>query len=189
METLKQLFKAISGCIVLMFIPVVAFTQNTVSIAAGPAVNLTFVKPDIAGNPLLAVTDESRWLNYNTTIEPSMQTYSIKVRLESPLPEGLQLEIHAGTYMGNGGGSPDAPNNRGAKYANVSGGNYSEGVPAEKVAVTLIDQVLVYGIGAFNTGSGAYVGRQLTYTLSISDYSKVRAASAGVNVVYTITQP
>ena len=175
------------GCIVLMFIPVVAFTQNTVSIAAGPAVNLTFVKPDIAGNPLSAVKDESRWLNYNIT--GTTTTHSISARLESALPDGLQLQIVAGVYQGTWGGSALKPNQRGAKYYESTPLQDTPGIPATAVTLTLTDQVIVSNIGTFDTGTGAFLGHQLTYTLSISDYSKVKAASSGVNVVYSITQP
>ena len=187
MKTIKQMANTMIGCIFLMFIALVTDGQNTVSISAGPAVNLTFAAPTIAGNPLLAVTDNSRWLNYNIT--GTTTTHSISARLETALPDGLQLQIVAGVYQGTWGGSALKPNQRGAKYYDSTPLQDTPGIPATVVTLSLIDQVIVSNIGTFDTGTGAYLGHQLTYTMRISDCSKVRAVSSNVSVLYTITQP
>ena len=175
--------------ILLIFSQSVVFAQtNTVSIAeTSGAVTMTFLTPTVAGNPVVQVTNPNNWLNYNTTVIPSSTRSSISVQLETTLPPGLQLQILAGTYQGTWGGSGAAPNRRGTGYTSSAVGD-SPGIPATIVTVTYLPQVLVSNIGVFDTGAGAYVGHQLTYTLSISDYTKVTAANTSVSVLYTITQ-
>ena len=175
--------------IFLIFCSFIVIAQtNTVSVAeTSGSVTMTFLTPTVAGNPVLQVTNSNNWLNYNTTVIPSSTKSSISVQLETTLPPGLQLQIAAGTYQGTWGGSGAAPNRRGTGYTSSPVGD-SPGIPATAVTVSYLPQVLINNIGVFDTGAGAFVGHQLTYTLSIADYSKVTAANTSVTVLYTITQ-
>jgi hypothetical protein len=187
METIKRTITTVIFCAVLLLASInTVAQQNTVSIAASGAVVLTFVKPVNAGDPVLQVTDDNNWLNYNLTAT-SGKKYSIMVQLESTLPEGLQLEMVAGAFQGTWGGNVNAPNRRGTNYTDDAAGD-SPGTPATPVKLSLLPQVLVGSIGTFDTGTGAYVGHKLTYTMSISDYSTVMASSSNVNVLYTISE-
>jgi len=188
METIKQTMKTALMSILLIWCSFIVVAQtNAVSIAqTGGSVTMTFRTPAVAGNPVLQVTNSNNWLNYNTTVIPSSTQSSISVQLETTLPPGLQLQILAGTYQGTWGGSGAAPNRRGTGYTSSAVGD-SPGIPATVVTVSYLPQVLVSNIGVFDTGVGAYVGHQLTYTLSISDYSKVSSANTSVTVLYTIT--
>jgi hypothetical protein len=185
METIKHTTTIIL-CIMLIGISFSMTAQNTVSISAGAAVDLTLVKPTEAGNPVLQVTDDSKWLNYH--IVATNSTYSISAQLETALPAGLQLQIVAGTYQGTWGGSLNSPDRRGKNYTDNPAGD-SPGTALPVVTLELWPQPIVSGIGTFDTGTGAYMGHKLTYTLSIANYSTVRATSSQVSVLYTITQP
>ncbi|MEI7523346.1 MAG: hypothetical protein WCJ95_03405 [Mariniphaga sp.] len=187
MKTVKQIAIQIKWCITVLFIPFVMHAQNTVSIATtSGTINLAFIAPTHAGNPLLAITDNSNWLNYH--IAANTIKYSISAQLQSALPNGFQLQVLAGPYQGTWGGSVAVPNRRGLNYTDNAAGD-SPGIPATVVTLTLLPQVIVSNIGTFDTGTGAYLGHQLTYTMRISDYSTVRTASSNVSVLYTVTQP
>lgn len=186
MKTIKKTLTPVILFVILLltFINTDA-QQNTVSIAASGAVVLNFVKPWNAGDPVLQVTHDENWLNYNITAT-SGENFSVMVQLESALPNGLQLKIVAGTIQG-ATGSMNTPAQRGSNYNDAPAGD-SPGIPATPVTLSLAPQVLVYNIGSFDTGIGAFVGHKLTYTISISDYSNLRANSSDINVLYTLTQ-
>jgi hypothetical protein len=81
METIKRTITTVIFCAVLLLASInTVAQQNTVSIAASGAVVLTFVKPVNAGDPVLQVTDDNNWLNYNLTAT-SGKKYSIMVQL------------------------------------------------------------------------------------------------------------
>jgi hypothetical protein len=155
--------------IIMMFIHFVAHAQNSVSISATNSIEMNFTPPTNPGNPISIIMDESKWLNYDITVIPPDPFVSITVQIASgTIPPGLQLQIQAGTFQGTGGGIP--------------------GTPSGKLTLSDVPQVLIGDIGTCNTGFGAYVGHQLTYTLSISDYSAAQSSLSGVEILFTITQ-
>jgi hypothetical protein len=143
--------------------------QNSISISPVNSVAMDFTAPVDAGSQIMPVTDESKWLNYNITVTPPDPNISIAVEITSgTIFEGLQLQLQAGTFSGTGGGSP--------------------GVPVGTLILSNTPQVLIGNIGTCDSGSGTNVGHQLTYTMSISDYSAIKASSSTVNILFTITQ-
>lgn len=168
MDTLNRLIFPIVLIILLTLSGIQMNAQNSVSIAStAGTVSLAFMPPSEPGNSIWQVNDNSNWLNYNITAAPGT-IYSIMVQLESPLPEGFQLQLAAGSIQGN------QPN--------------SQGIITTSVILNNTPQLLIGNIGTIDTGTGAYIGHQLTYTMNIFDYSTVKAKASMVNVLFTITQ-
>jgi hypothetical protein len=156
-------------CIVLNFSYFVAQPQNSISISAVNPVEMNFSAPINPGNPIRIITDKSKWLNYNITVDPEDPFVSITVEITSgTIPQGLQLELEASAFQSFGGGSP--------------------GTPAGKLTLGSQPQVLIENIGTCNSGTGDYAGHQLTYTFSISDYSIALSSLSSVEILFTITQ-
>ena len=152
------------------FLPVFpGSSQNSVSFSTINSINLEFDTPSNAGESLPVLTDDTKWLNYNISVVPPDPPLSISVQiLSGTIFEGLKLTVEASSYLGPGGGSP--------------------GTPAGAVTLSSIPQVLIDNIGTCNTGTGANVGHQLKYTLSIDNYSQVKSSFSTINILYTISQ-
>jgi len=115
------------------------------------------------------VIDNSKWLNYNVTVTPPELPVSITTEITSgAISEGLQIQLLAGDYSGTGGGNP--------------------GITSGNLILTNTPQVVISNIGTCNTGFGNNVDHQLTYRLSISDYSVLKSSSSTVNIIFTIMQ-
>lgn len=169
MKKLKPGVIQIILCIGLIFIEFVTQAQNTVSISYTHSMEMNFIAPVNPGDKISIITDENKWLNYDITIIPPDPYVSITVEFASAtIPQGLQLQIQAGTFQGSGGGTP--------------------GTPSGKLMLSDVPQVLIDNIGTCNTGSGAYLGHQLTYTLSITDYAVAQSSLSDVEILFTITQ-
>ena len=143
--------------------------QNSIFISTFNLVVLNFTAPFEPGSPIEPVIDNSKWLNYNVTVSPIQIPVSIAVEIASgTIPEGIQLQVQAGSYIGAGGSHP--------------------GISMGNLILKNTSQVLISNIGTCNTGVGINVGHQLTYKMSISDYSNVKSSSSTVNILYTIMQ-
>ena len=167
MKKIKRTIIQIILCIGLICLYFKMDAQNSISLSTINSIVMDFAAPPGPGSPIEPVIDKSKWLNYKVTVTPP-ELVSITAEITSgAVPEGLQIQIQAGTYSGTGGGNP--------------------GIPAGNLILKSVPQVLISNIGTCDTGIGVY-GHQLTYTLSISDYSVVKSASSTVNILFTIIQ-
>ena len=154
---------------VLIFLNHVSHAQNSISLTPTNSIVMDFIAPFEPGSPIEDVVDNSKWLNYSVTVTPPQSTVSIKAEITSgSIAEGLQLQLQAGTYNGTGGGNP--------------------GTPTGNIILKNTPQAIISNIGTCTTEVGINVGHQLTYTLSISNYSMVKSSSSTVNVLFTISQ-
>ena len=155
--------------IVFIFINYISNAQNTISLSTSNSIVMDFIAPLEPGSPVESVVDNSKWLNYNVTVTPPEPSVSITAEITSAsISEGLQLQLQAGTFNGPGGGNP--------------------GTPTGNIILKNTPQVIISNIGTCNTDVGTNLGHQLTYTLSISNYSMVKSSSSTFNVLFTISQ-
>lgn len=138
-------------------------------IEPGGSVVLNLDPPVEAGLPLQSDSDNSSWLNYSLCIESTDSDHYITVDLASgSVPAGLELTVEASSYSGFGAGTL--------------------GTSAGPVVLSSGAQVLINGIRGAYTGDGVNNGHQLTYQLTISDYSQVDFdQSSNILITYTIT--
>jgi len=168
MNRIKQTVIQIILCIGLIFISQISKAQKSISLSTVNSIVMDFAVPDDPGNSIIPVVDDSKWLNYNITVTPPDLPVSVTAEITSGnIPEGLQIQLQAGAYIGTGGGNP--------------------GIPNGTILLKSIPQLLISNIGTCNTGVGN-VGHQLTYTLSITDYSVVKSNTSTVNILFTIIQ-
>jgi len=170
MKKIKQIIRQVPLCMGLVFLQVTTHAQTqSISIFPMNSVEMKFIAPASPGSEIEPVMNDTKWLNYNITTDSSDPSVSISAEITSgSIADGLQLQLQAGTFSGTGGGSP--------------------GVPAGVITLSNIPQVLINRIGTCNSGSGSNVGHQLTYTMSISDYSALQASSSTIEILFTITQ-
>lgn len=147
----------------------VCYSQNSVSISNSSTVSLDLNTPYNPGAAVSNTSDNSKWLNYTILQTPPEPTFSISAQISSGTNlSGMELRMEAGSYVGSGGGQP--------------------GISTGQIILSTEPQTIIYNIGTCSTGAGINVGHQLTYSLIITNYSQLRAASASVNILYTITQ-
>lgn len=155
-------------CIMLMSITYMSFAQNSISISNTNSVSLNFTAPFIVGLLENTVSDNSKWLNYTTSVMPPESTLSITVEISSgTVSDGMELRVEAGTCTSCEG---------------------NPGLPTGQVIITNAPQVLINNIGTCSTGSGINFGHQLTYSIVITDFALIRASSPSVNLIFTISQ-
>ena len=132
------------------------------------AINLQFNSPIEGGEQIISGTENSKWINYTSTIVPGGANRRVVANIVSgSLPGGVQLNLIASNATGSGGGS------RGTSAGSIS----LDGTPKN----------IINNIGRSYTGNGGGNGHQLTYSLSISNYNQLDAdESTTVTVVFTI---
>lgn len=142
----------------------------------GSTITLAAVAPQEAGHSLKFnhLSNSGIWLNYSSIKSTSKNpTRDISVAVSNgPLPAGVNLQVVASAYSGNGDGTM--------------------GIPAGAVNLSTTPQVLVTDIGSCYTGDGVYNGHNLTYTLSLgtraNSYSALDAdESKSISITYTIS--
>jgi hypothetical protein len=169
MESRRQYRAHFFSCIVMIFISLAAVAQNTVTISGNNTVDLEFTKPISPGSSFSQVTNDSKWLNYNITVVPPASFYSITAYIDSgAVPEGIRIQIRAGVCQGSVSGTP--------------------GTSTGPVTLSSTPQVIISNIGTCNTGTGLYTGHLISYTISIDNYSAVKAAYGTLNIHYSIQQ-
>lgn len=157
--------------ILLLFITLsfVSRAQNTVSIYNIGSVLLDESSPAIPGYAISNVSANTLWLNYYLVHIPPEPSYSIAVEISSgTVPAGMELIIEAGTYEGQGG--------------------EQSGYPTGQIIVSNEPQIIVNNIGTCNSGLGANLGHQLTYSFVITNYAHISASPSTVELLYTIIQ-
>lgn len=137
--------------------------------AGSTDITLGITAPTEAGLPAdaSAATDSSLWLNY-TSILGAQTSRSVTAAITSgSVPAGVTLSVTAAGYAGTGDGTT--------------------GTTTGAVSLTGTPSDVITGIGSAYTGDGVSNGHNLTYTLTISDFSSLDADNAGsVEVTYTI---
>ncbi len=115
------------------------------------------------------LSGESIWLNYSSAIRGNGNTRSINAQLAgNSIPDGISFFIEAS--------APSAL------------GSVNQGTSAGRVEISEEPRPIVTGIGSCFTGDGVNMGHELTYSVEITDFEKVKSESNQVfTVVYTIT--
>lgn len=137
-------------------------TNNSLYFAMSPAL-------ESGASPQFTETsNEELWLNYSSAVQNANGSRAIVAQISGgSLPEGISLNVEASQSGGQGKGQL--------------------GQPAGKVALSGQPQTLIADIGNCFTGDGVGQGHQLTFTIELSDFSRLHAMSETVVVVlYTI---
>lgn len=132
--------------------------------------NLTFDTPSEGGAPIgFTGANNSKWINYTCALASGAALKNIYIQtLSGNLPEGVSLDVTVG---------------------NASGGSGTLGIAHGTVAIDSQPKLIISGIGRGYTGNGVGAGHQLTYELSISDYSKLDADYNGnIQIMITISE-
>lgn len=114
-------------------------------------------------------TDQTLWLNYSSALVNPQNTRSILAEITGEgLPEGVTLNVEALRYDGTGNGQ--------------------FGQPAGKVSLSSQPKAIITNVGNCFTGDGVNNGHQLTFSIEVSDYSKITAASeSSFTILYTLS--
>jgi hypothetical protein len=128
--------------------------------------NLGLSTPTDAGNSVgNTASDNSKWINFSSAVT-SGQTRRISAQISGTMPNGLSLILNTSTYSGGGAGTL--------------------GTRVSPLTLTAAAQTIINGIGGAYTGSGGSNGYNLTFTLSIGNYSQLRSQSTAVSIIYTL---
>ena len=144
-----------------------------VDIEPGLANSINFsISPATRGGDLPTIentTNQTLWINYTSALPVGLNSRSINAEIsQGTLPQGITLFLEASAYTGAGKG----------KF----------GISDGKIELSNQPQPIISGIGSCYTGDGVNNGHQLTFSIEISDYSKVYAVDNAYYVVlYTIT--
>lgn len=133
-------------------------------------VSLNLEVPTEGGKSLVVNSkDNTKWINYTCALAPNASARNIYMEASNnSLPEGINLELTIGAAVGGAG---------------------NLGTAVGKVSLTNQPQLIISGIGRSYTGNGVNNGHQLTYNLSIADYSKLEASqSTAIQVLITISE-
>jgi len=135
------------------------------------SINFT-ISPGLQGgdSPVIQeTTNETLWINYTSALPDGLNSRSINAEIsQGSLPEGISLFLVAAPYSGMGKGR--------------------FGVSDGKIELSNQPRPIISGIGNCFTGDGINNGHKLTFSIEISDYSKVHAVdNSSYSVLYTIT--
>ncbi|HKI90250.1 MAG TPA: hypothetical protein VKA38_14575 [Draconibacterium sp.] len=137
--------------------------NNSINFSVSPALNG-------GDSPTIQNTsNETLWINYTSALPDGQNTRSINAEIsQGTLPEGISLYLEASPFSGTGDGQL--------------------GISAGKTELTNAPSPIITDIGSCYTGDGVSNGHQLTFSIQISDYSKIYAAdNQNYVVLYTIT--
>lgn len=128
--------------------------------------SLSLVAPTESGNVLSnTATNNGKWLNFTSAVAPGV-TRRITGQISGTIPPGINIILHLSAAAGLGSGA------RGTSVASIIFTNSA--------------QSIINGIAGAVTGDGTNNGYQLTYSLSIADFSLLRSNSSTITIVYTI---
>lgn len=134
-------------------------------------IDFTIVPSAESGNSPEATesTDKSLWINYSSALSNSRNTRKIFAEISSgKLPKGMSIYLQASPYSGLGGG----------KLGRSTG----------KIKLTKRARAIITNIGSCYTGDGINNGHLLTFSIKITNYSKLYATEeSDINILYTIT--
>ena len=130
------------------------------------AITLNLVAPTESGNQLnSSATNNTKWMNFTSAVPPGV-TRRITGQVTGTIPPGINVNLGLSTVAGSGSGP--------------------RGTSVALTTFTNTAQTIINGIGGAFTGNGANNGYQLTYSLSISNYSLLRSNSSTITIVYTL---
>lgn len=136
-------------------------------------ISLTPATPSEAGNEMdfSSAFDQNIWINYSSVTGTSEPLRKVSAYIEGNVPDGLNLNVTASSYQGNGKGKL--------------------GISEGKVELTEQATDIITGIGSCYTGNGVNNGHQLVYSLDLENadsYGKLNFnQSASISVTYTLT--
>lgn len=129
---------------------------------------LTFDVPVEAGDQPEALSDNTKWINYTSTIIKGGSLKNITAQLISTQIPGFKLELLVSNYSGRGKGV--------------------FGTPVGAIDLTTTAQTIINGIGGCYTKTGANSGHNLEYNVSIIDYSIIEIpATPNIDIIFTIS--
>lgn len=181
--------KQIKVIIILMF-----FSLNTFAQWGTGELNISFTLPEIAlidiepgvnndinfvvnqatesgDSPSIEQTTNSElWINYSSSLRTEQNSRKIMAEIsQGTVPNGIRVFLQASSYAGAGGGQL--------------------GNPAGRVRLATSPKPIISNIGNAFTGDGINNGHRLTFSLDISNYSKIVSNdNASFTVLYTITE-
>lgn len=115
------------------------------------------------------VSNNTLWVNYSSAVSGINKKRSILAEIANGVStEGITIFLEASAYSGNGKGQT--------------------GQPAGKISLSNLPKPIISGIGSCYTNDGINNGHLLTFSIEISDYSKIYSAGEKVfTVLYTIS--
>lgn len=128
-------------------------------------ITLNYTAPTEAGNPIISTPNTTKWLNYTSALEAIDPARTISVVIDQVIA-GIDLQLLTSNAMGGGG---------------------TLGNPVGLITLSTAPIVLITGIRGAYTGDGASNGHQLTYSLSVNDYSAIVSSTQNIIVTYTIS--
>jgi hypothetical protein len=135
-----------------------------------PILTLELYASTAAGENVISVTDASHWINYSSAIAPFSSVRNISAAIASGnLPLGMEIELQAGPYQGDGAGA--------------------FGIPTAAITLDSSSQIIIQNIGGAYTASGENKGHQLFYSLRVTDYALLDASydQEVLTVVFTLS--
>lgn len=145
----------------------VSFTLPQVAlmnIEAGSIINLDLTKPTEAGNRLVNITNNTKWLNYTSAVA-SGGSRTITASINQSIP-GIDIKLQTAQATGGGG---------------------ALGSPSSQITLSTVPTTIVSGIGGAYTGSGIGNGHQITLSAVTNNYNNITASNNNVTVIYTIS--
>ena len=129
---------------------------------------LTFDVPIEAGDQPEALSDNTKWINYTSTVTKGGLLKNITAQIISYQLTGLKIELLVSSYNGSGMGV--------------------FGTPIGVIDLTTTAQIIISGIGGCYTNTGSSSGHRLEYNASIYDYSVFEIpASPNIDILFTIS--
>ncbi|MGR3812150.1 hypothetical protein [Jiulongibacter sp. NS-SX5] len=130
------------------------------------AFNLSVNNPSEAGQPVqVNSTNSSKWINFSSAVLPGASR-RVTAQLSGGTLSGLDLTLSTSAYSGAGAGAL--------------------GSPAGAVILSGTTQTIIDNIGGAYTGDGVNNGYNLTYSLSIANYTNLRSENKTVTVLFTM---
>lgn len=150
-----------------------------------PPVALIDIEPDVdnsihftispatesgASPQVIESSNQPLWINYSSALANPQNTRSIVAEITGGgLPNGVSLNVEASKHQG-------------------AGGDGQFGQPAGKVALSNQPRAIITNVGNCYTGDGENNGHLLTFSIEVSDYSQISAASeTSFTILYTLS--
>ncbi|SHI75748.1 hypothetical protein SAMN05444280_105154 [Tangfeifania diversioriginum] len=110
------------------------------------------------------------WINYSSSLTTAQNSRSIVAEIsQGDIPEGIRFYLEASTFSG-------------------AGGSGQVGQPSGRIELNSQPRPIITNIGNCYTGDGINNGHRLSFSIDVSDYSRVYSVDESSFVVlYTIT--
>ena len=130
---------------------------------------LEFDAPTEAGDQLISVGGDTKWLNYTSTVTNGGISKIITAQISgSTHIPGLKIELFVSNYQGKGKGV--------------------FGTSVGTINLSTTAQTIISGIGGCYTRNGANRGHEIEYNASIDDYSVFEIPlTLSMDVIFTIS--